>query len=307
LSTLVNRSFSMSVRPILRVLKQQTPGSHKEALSLALDWDVARDGSPPQKVRAASSTDPMADNSAELATLKKLYSDPRVLVTTVYIQSIKTKTPQVVFLDDDEVDDDRSSSTSSSRRADPTVGDVKARFRRTLALLSNEAIKETAELEDADLAAARSMATSSISSRKAIVLRWQGNELDDHKTLRECRVPDNATLHAAFRKRTAAELAELHLRPAVPMELDGFAYNQQHIYVVDQEGTLVEAVVTGATLVGELKAQCQHAPEVGYYFSAHFTSTIGTPLGDDRTLGSYGVLEGDALFAVTVVDGEEDD
>ena len=45
-----------------------------------------------------------------------------------------------------------------------------------------------------------------LNARKAIVLRWYGDELDDSLTLDACRVPDGATLEATFRQRTEAEI-----------------------------------------------------------------------------------------------------
>ena len=121
-----------------------------------------------------------------------------------------------------------------------------------------------------------------ISSRKAITLRWQGHDLPDGKTLGELRVPDGATLEAAFRTRGNDELEALK--------------TVTHVLVCDQDGEVALAEVTSATIVGDVKAQCKLLPPMPMYFSPHYTSAFGTPLINERTLGSYAVLDGDVLY-----------
>ena len=123
-----------------------------------------------------------------------------------------------------------------------------------------------------------------ISSRKAIVLRWLGEELDDNKTLGSCRVPDNALLEAAFKTRTNAELDALK--------------TVTHVLVVDQAGTVIPCEATNSTLVSDLKVQCKYPPETPFHFSPHYTSAFGTPVADDKSLSSCGVLDGDVLYCI---------
>jgi len=124
-----------------------------------------------------------------------------------------------------------------------------------------------------------------ISSRKAIKLRWLGADLEDiNKSLGAYRVPDGAMLDAAFRTRTNAELEELKTVTSV--------------LVSDQAGTVDRYEVTASTLVSDLKVMCKQAPETPLHFSPNYTSAFGTPLLDDRTIGSYGVLDGDVLYCI---------
>ena len=109
--------------------------------------------------------------NGELAQLSQLYLDPRP-VRTVHVQSIKTNSPATVHLDG---------------IGDQKISAVKAAFRRTINQYSREANIEGRKLEDADDATSRSVTSMAVSSgRRAIVLRWQGQELADHATLSSC-------------------------------------------------------------------------------------------------------------------------
>lgn len=163
-------------------------------------------------------------------------------VSSIYVSSIKTKRPLLIKLDGEPVH---------------TVADVKASFRKALAL----------------------------TSRKAIIIRWLGAEIEDHKTLSQCKVPDGATLDAAFRSRSNAELEVLK--------------KINHVLVADQDGNVSVQEASGSLQISALKQQCKHVPEMPYYFSPHYTSAFGTPLDDERTLSSYHVLDGDVLFCLT--------
>ena len=125
-----------------------------------------------------------------------------------------------------------------------------------------------------------------ISSRKAITLRWLGADLpDDGTPLTALHVPNGAQLEAAFRQRSLAELEELK--------------NLRQILLVDNAGNAVPCEVTPTTLVSDLKAMWKQPPEAELYFTPHYTSAFGTPLVNDRTLVSVGVLNGDVLFMKT--------
>ena len=125
-----------------------------------------------------------------------------------------------------------------------------------------------------------------ISPRKAITIRWLGAELNDSSTLSDLRVPEGALFEAAFRQRKPAELEPFQ--------------NVQHVIVhiefPETESRIVDVPASSSTLVSELKVLCKPPSSCQISFSAYNTSAFGIPLDDERTLGSYGVLDGDLLF-----------
>ena len=103
-----------------------------------------------------------------------------------------------------------------------------------------------------------------LGARKAIILRWHGAELDDDATLDQMHIAHGATLQAAFRARTAAELEELR--------------TIRHILMVDVGGNSSSIDSADAsTRISSLKALLK-SPEAQLYFSPAFTSAFGTPL-----------------------------
>ena len=194
-------------------------------------------------------------NSAVSVELKEESQLYRCLKPTpvgmVFVRSLKTKAPHLIDL---ACDGDYENLT---------VSHVKRAYRKALA----------------------------ISSRKHVALRWQGVELEDSCTLEDCRVPDGATLDAAFRSRTHAQLDALG-----PLT---------HLLIVDETGAVLEAEASGDTVVSDLKAQSGHEPEVRYLFAAHFTSALGTPLENDRTLKSYGLRDGDVICCISLLDDDD--
>ena len=122
-----------------------------------------------------------------------------------------------------------------------------------------------------------------ISSRKHVTLRWLGSELpDESRTLHSLKVPEGTVFDAAIRKRTPAELEPLKVIT--------------HVLVCDLAGNACDVQVTGKTLVSELKALCKQPETSNLHFSPTFTSSFGTPLENERTLASYGILDGDILL-----------
>jgi len=122
-----------------------------------------------------------------------------------------------------------------------------------------------------------------LTARKAITLRWHGADLDDATTLDEQRIQDGATLEAAFRVRSQAELESLRVI--------------KHILIVDTsgEGTFVDNV-NNSTPIVSLKTLMKAPETAKIFFSPAFTSNFGAPLLDENTLGSYGILDGDVLY-----------
>jgi hypothetical protein len=120
-------------------------------------------------------------------------------------------------------------------------------------------------------------------NRKAITLRLYGEDIGpDDATLDQLRLPDNAALSAAFRQRSQEELQQIE---AV-----------SHVVMVDVAGTAtVVDNLNPSTSVSALKAAIK-APECQIYFSPTLGSAFGTPLVDERTLGSYRMLDGDVCF-----------
>lgn len=109
------------------------------------------------------------------------------------------------------------------------------------------------------------------------MLRFFGETMEnDEATLDQLKVSNGTRLDAAFRQRTPSELEALK------------AIN--YVLVVDTSGEC--AVMDGlsaATPVAALKERLK-TPQCLLYFSTTFSPTFGTPLADERTLGSYGVL-----------------
>jgi hypothetical protein len=140
---------------------------------------------------------------------------------------------------------------------------------------------EKADVTVADVKAAFAQQVL-VTPRKAMILRWLGAELDDAQTLRELRVPDRALFEVAFRQRK-------------PPELEPFKMVRR-IVVTDLEGNPCDVPASSSTLISEVKALCKQPPTCQLFFSAYSTSAFGVPLEDERTLGSYSVLDGDVLF-----------
>jgi hypothetical protein len=131
-----------------------------------------------------------------------------------------------------------------------------------------------------------------LSNRKKTTLRWYGAALeDDEATLQDLHIPNDAQLDAVFRTR-------------LPQELDEFK-TIKHVLMVDLDGNaLTLEGVSNSTEVGAIKAMLKAPPTALVYFSPVFTSTFGTPLADERTLGSFNVLDGDVLYYSTGVPPE---
>jgi len=133
-----------------------------------------------------------------------------------------------------------------------------------------------------------------LSARKAVVLRFFGETMEnDEATLDQLKVSNGTRLDAAFRQRTPSELEALK------------AIN--YVLVVDTSGEC--AVMDGlsaATPVAALKERLK-TPQCLLYFSTTFSPTFGTPLADERTLGSYGVLDGDVLYYTTGAPPKEEE
>lgn len=131
-----------------------------------------------------------------------------------------------------------------------------------------------------------------LTNRKKTTLRWYGANLeDDTATLDSLHIPDGAQLDAVFKTR-------------LPQELEEFKAIK-HIQMVDLSGAAIRMEgVSEKTEIAAIKAMLK-APETALvYFSPVFTSTFGTPLADERTLGSYNVLDGDVLYYSTGVPPE---
>ena len=127
-----------------------------------------------------------------------------------------------------------------------------------------------------------------LSSRKQITLRWYGAALEDESaSLDSLHLPDGAVLEAVFRTRK-------------PDELKAFE-TIRHVLMVDFSGigTCLQDGVSHSTLVGAIKLQLKLPPTALIFFTPFFTSSWGTPLEDERTLGSYSVLDGDVLYFTT--------
>jgi len=122
-----------------------------------------------------------------------------------------------------------------------------------------------------------------LSSRKYVLLRWLGVELDDAKTLSSLKIPDGTTLDAAFRPRSVAEVEALK--------------NTTHVLVVDIAGQCGRVPATPTTLVRDLKAQCKLPQGSLLCFAQHYTSGLGMPLADDKTLAACDVVDGDVLVS----------
>lgn len=128
-----------------------------------------------------------------------------------------------------------------------------------------------------------------LSNRKKTTLRWYGAALEDEQaTLQDLHIPNDAQLEAVFRTR-------------LPQELEEFK-TIKHVLMIDLDGNaLTLEGVSNSTEVSAIKAMLK-APETALvYFSPVFTSTFGTPLADERTLGSFNVLDGDVLYYSTGV------
>ena len=126
--------------------------------------------------------------------------------------------------------------------------------------------------------------TLAITSRKHITLRRYGADVtNDEATLDELRVPDRAAFDIALRTRTTAELEGLH--------------SVEHILLQssDPHEPATQLEVSAETTVAQVKALLK-ANGLDLCFSPVFGSAFGTPLENDRTLGSYGCLDGDVFY-----------
>ena len=134
-----------------------------------------------------------------------------------------------------------------------------------------------------------------LSSRKHVTLLWVGKELeDDSRTLQSLKVPDGTTFEAKIRKRTLPELEPLKNITYVIVSDLGDEKNP--------DGNNLEVKATAKTLVSEVKALCKRPETDKLNFTPNFTSSFGTPLANERTLGSYNILDGDILV---MTPGEE--
>lgn len=140
---------------------------------------------------------------------------------------------------------------------------------------------------DATLADVRALLARALgcSLRRHMTIRHQGVELADGSTLQQHRVSEGATLQLSMRPKSGTELESL-------AELT-------HVLLIsstkDAESPHLAVPVGADTLVGAVKKEMR-APEAEVYFSPHHASSFGHPLLDERTLGSYGVLDGDVLY-----------
>jgi len=144
--------------------------------------------------------------------------------------------------------------------------------------------------------------------RKALVLRWYGSVIDDAHTLAHYHVPEGATLEMSITTRTTAEIEELK------KEL-------KQLRIKDNSGRM--GIIEGlkpSTKVLELKKVIAERklfkPEEGFLtvdpknpvceliYSAMYTSTFGISLEDEKTVGSYGMLDDDVILFKPPVDQE---
>ena len=126
-----------------------------------------------------------------------------------------------------------------------------------------------------------------ISCRKAITLRWHGKDLEEEDaTLDALHIPDGAVLEAAFRTRS-------------PPELKAFEQVEQVLLVdlnTGDGGGAIILEVNSSSQIKTIKETLKAPPTAVIYFTPFFTSNFGPPLDDERTLGSYHVLNGDVLY-----------
>jgi len=148
----------------------------------------------------------------------------------------------------------------------------------------------------------------SISPRKALVLRWYGSVIEDAKRLSEYWIPEGATLEMSTSNRTTAELEELKAQ-----------LNKLRIKDMGGRVGLVEGLKPSTTVV-ELKKRIAEGklfkPEEGFlavdpknpvcelFYSAVFGASFGLSLDDEKTLGSYGMLNDDVVLFKPPVDQE---
>ncbi|KAL3917904.1 MAG: hypothetical protein SGPRY_006220 [Prymnesium sp.] len=145
----------------------------------------------------------------------------------------------------------------------------------------------------------------SISPRKKLTLRWYGTALEDARTLHQLNVPDGATLEMSSSVRSATEIEELKAQ-----------LKQVRIKSTDGRTVLIEALKP-TTKVLEIKKTIAERKffkaEEGFLsvdaknpliYSSVFNASFGVPLDDEKTLGSYGMINDDIILFKPPVDPE---
>lgn len=148
----------------------------------------------------------------------------------------------------------------------------------------------------------------SVPPRKALVLRWYGSVIEDDKTLWHYKIPDGAALDMSMSSRSSAEVEELKVQ-----------LKQLRVRAMDGKVGLVEGLKPSTKVLEVKKTIAEKKlfkPEEGFLavdpknpvcelvYSSVFGSTFGIALDDDKSLGSYGMLNDDVILFKPPVDQE---
>jgi len=144
--------------------------------------------------------------------------------------------------------------------------------------------------------------------RKALSLRWYGSLLEDQYGLPHYRIPDGAMIEMAMHPRPAAEIEQLQ-RDMKQVRVKG----------MDGKVFVIEGVKQ-STKVFEIKKTIAERklfkPEEGFlpvdpknpvcelFYSTVFGATFGISLDDEKTVGSYGMLNDDVVLFKPAIDEE---
>jgi len=148
----------------------------------------------------------------------------------------------------------------------------------------------------------------SVPPRKALLLRWYGSIIEDEHTLMHYHIPDGAALEMQMTGRTSAEVDELKAQ-----------LKQLRIKNTDGKVGIIEGLKPSTRVFDIKKTIAERKlfkPEEGFLavdpknpvcelvYSAVFTGSFGVTLDDEKTLGSYGMLDDDVLLFKPPVDQE---
>jgi len=197
-------------------------------------------------------------------------------------------------------------TTPADSRPWLALSPAKKLFVRTLSAPQPIEVDMTPEMTVAELKAQISVKMFA-SPRKALGLRWYGADLDDQQLLTHYRIPDGATLQMSMHARTQAEMELLK------------QVRQLRVRTMEGKVAIIDGVKP-ATRVGEIKKAIAERKAFGpipnfdaknpvceLLYSTVFNSSFGISLEDEKTLGSYGMLNDDVLlFKPPLEEAEED-
>jgi len=209
-------------------------------------------------------------------------------------------------------------------RGAPIIEPPKKVLIRTLSAPQPVEIDTTEKMTVGDLKAEIAMKMSA-SPRKALDLRWYGSLLEDHFYLGwqedpnkkldisspppppHYRIPEGATLELSMHSRSQTEIEQLkQVRQVRVRTMDGKAAVIDGVKpatkIADIKKTIAERKVFGTIPNFDAKN-----PVCELLYSTVFGASFGTALDDERTIGSYGMLNDDVLVFRPPVDESEGD